>query len=322
MRRRDVLALAVAAASWPRLARSQSTSPNRVGVLWPGAAPPPTPRLESLALGLRSSGYAEGSNLAIDLRYSDRGTDALRQLAAEMSDRGAKVIATFGDLATRSAQEAAKQIPIVGITDDIIEANLVSSLAHPGRNTTGLTLMSTDLIAKRFEFLKLLLPKMSRVAAFWDPLAGTSQVTAAMSSAKALKLELMVAQVRSAGDLEAAFRVAKDGKAEALNVFSSPVLASLFRPIVGSAAQYQLPAIYQWKEHVEAGGLISYGPGLAAMWRHVGVLIAKILRGAVPADLPVEQPLKFELAINLTTAQALGLALPPEILIRADEVIE
>jgi putative ABC transport system substrate-binding protein len=167
-----------------------------------------------------------------------------------------------------------------------------------------------------------LLPGLSRVSAFWDASAGALQLKSAEETAQSLSLKLHIVEVRSRNDLSGALQTAISNRPDAFFLFSSPFLASLYRPIEDFAAAHRLPAIYQWKEHVLAGGLVSYGPTLGAVWRHAGVLVAKILNGANPAELPIEQPAKFELVINLKTANILGLIIPPVILVRADEVIE
>ena len=179
--------------------------------------------------------------------------------------------------------------------------------------------MSPELSAKRLEILQEMVPGMSRVATPWDPTTGASQVSLTEHAAQALHLPLQVYEVRRRDDLVGAFRKAQNGKADALNVFSSPFLASLYREIIDLSAEHRLPAIYQWKEHVDAGGLVSYGPSLAAMFRQTATIVVKILKGAKPADLPVEQPVKFELAVNARTAKSLGLGVPPSILVRADD---
>jgi len=232
------------------------------------------------------------------------------------------VITTFGDLAPKIAAQATTTIPIVAISDDVIGAGLVASLSRPERNITGLTIMSPELSAKRLEVLQEIVPRMSRVAALWDPTTGASQVAVTERAAKSLNLNLQVLEVRRREDVVTAFRAARDDRADAINVFSSPFLASLFREIIVRSAEYKLPAIYQWKEHVEAGGLVSFGPSLAAMFRQTATIVVKILKGTKPADVPVEQPNKFELAVNARTAHALGLVIPPSILVRADDLIE
>src|SRR5262249_3047585 len=324
MKRREFIAiLGGAAAAWPGAAIGQPAGRiSRIGVLWPGASPPAPPRMESFRQALRQLGFVEGQNLAIELRYAQGGLQQLPDLAAELVRLKVDIITTFGDLTPRIAQQATQTIPIVAIGDDILGAGIITSLSRPGGNTTGLTILAPELSAKRLEVLQAMVPGMSRVAALWDPTTGTSQVATTENAARSLKLKLQVLEVHRADDLAGAFQAARNAQAEALNVFSSPVLASLPREIIGFAAEFRLPAIYQWREHVEAGGLVSYGPGLAAMWRQSGVIVARILKGAMPADLPVEQPTKFELVVNGKTAQSLGLAISPSLLVRADEVIE
>ena len=286
MRRREFIALVGGAAAWPGAARGQPVKMARVAVIWPVASAPQPPRMESFSQGLRGSGYAQGTNLSIELHYSDKGVQSLRDLALEAINRDTHVIATFGDLATRAAQDTTKAIPIVATADDIIGAKLVSSLSRPEGNTTGLTLLSADMIVKRLEVLKQLLPGLSRVSAFWDASAGELQLKSAQETARSLNVELHIIEVRSRGDLEPALQTALSGRPEGLYQFCSRFLASLYRAIVNFAAARQLPAVYQWKDHVLAGGLISYGLSQAAVWRHAGVLVAKILNGAKPQDMP------------------------------------
>jgi putative ABC transport system substrate-binding protein len=270
--------------------------------------------------GLREFGYVEGQNIAIDLRYAEAG-ERLRALASELVQANVAVIATFGDLAPTAAQQATSAIPIVALADDFVGAKLVPNLARPGGNLTGVTILSPELSAKRLAVLKELMPKLSRVAALWDP-ANPSQKLATEKAARALSIKLLVLEVRKGDDLAEVFRAAKIGRAEALNVFASPLLSSLQQSIMDLAAHHRLPAIYQWKEHAEAGGLVSYGPSLAAMWRQTAVVVAKILNGAVPATLPIEQPTRFELVVNLKTAKHLGLTISPAFRLRADDLIE
>jgi putative tryptophan/tyrosine transport system substrate-binding protein len=323
MRRRDFISLVGGAAALPLAARAQQPGDSaRVGLLWPGDAPPVSPRMESFRQGLRTLGFVDGQNIAIELRYAQGGPKQLPELAAELVRLKVDVIYTAGDFAPRVAQQATETIPIVVISDDILGAGVVASLSRPGGNTTGLTILSPELSAKRLEVLRDIIPGLSRVTALWDPTTGASQVTMTESAAQSLNLKLQVLEVRRREDVAAVVRAARDSQAEALNVFSSPFLAALHREIIAFAAEYRLPAIYQWREHAEAGGLVSYGPSLAAMWRQSAIIVAKVLKGAKPADLPVEQPAKLELVVNAKTAQALGLTIPPSILLRADEVIE
>jgi putative ABC transport system substrate-binding protein len=322
-RREFILLLGGAAAMWPLAARAQQAGNSAtIGLLWPGDAPPASPRMEAFRQGLRALGLIDGQNVTIELRYSQKGPQHLAELAAELIRSKVDVIFTSGDLAPKVAQQATETVPIVAISDDILGAGVIASLSRPGRNTTGLTILSPELSAKRLEVLRDIIPGLSQVTALWDPTTGASQVTMTTSAALSLNLKLQVLEVRRREDVAGAVRAARNSQADALNVFSSPFLASLHREIIAFAAEYRLPAIYQWKEHVEAGGLVSYGPNLAAIWRQSAIIVAKVLKGIKPAELPVEQPTKFELVINLGTAKSLDLSIPPSVLLRADEVIE
>ena len=323
IRRRDFITLLGGATVWPFAGRAEQTG-NRasIGLLWPGDALPASPRMESFRLGLRESGFVEGQNVVITIRHPQRDPQQLPELAAELVRLKVDVILSNGDFAPRVAQQATKTIPIVAISDDVIGAGIIASLSRPGGNTTGLTILSPELSAKRLELLKEIVPGLTRVTALWDPTAVASQLLMAENAARSLGINLHVSELRSRDDVADAVRAARDSQAQGLNVLSSPFLASLSREIIGLAAEYRLPAIYQWREQAEAGGLISYGPSLAAMWRQAAMIVARVLNGANPADLPVEQPTKFELVVNARTARSLGLSIPTSVLLRADEVIE
>jgi ABC-type uncharacterized transport system substrate-binding protein len=323
MRRREFITLlGGTAVAWPLAARAQQASTAKVGLLWPGAGPPVSPRMESFREGLRRAGYVEGQNVTIELRYTQAGQEQLADHAADLVRANVDVIATFGDGPTKIAQGASSTIPIVTIGDDLLGSGLIGSLSRPGGNTTGISIIAAELSAKRLELLSTIVPGLSRVAGLWDPTTGPSQVAMSENAARTMKLKLQILDVAHRDDLDAAFRAARDGQAQAVNVFSSPFLASLYREIIDRAAEYRFPTIYQWREHAEAGGLMSYGPSLPAMWEQDGAMVARVLKGAKPSDLPVEQPTKFELVINLKTAKALGLTISRDFLLIADEVIE
>src|SRR5436305_14682239 len=292
-RRAFISLLGSAAAAWPLAARAQQGGTPTIGLLWPADAPPVFPRMESFRQGLRASGLVEGQNVALELRYPQRGSQQLPELAAELVRLKVDAIFTGGDLAAGVAQQATSTIPIVTITDDIIGAGLIASLSRPGGNVTGVTILAPELSAKRLEVLRDIIPGLSRVTALHDPTNGTSQVTMAESAARALNVKLQVLDIKSRDDVARATRAARDTQAQALNVFFSPLLSSLHREIITLAAEYGLPAIYQWKEHVEAGGLVSYGLNLAAMWWLSAVIICKVIKGAKPADVPGVQPSKY-----------------------------
>ena len=323
MRRREFIALLGGiAGSWSLPVRAQQASTATVGLLWPGAGPPVSPRLESFREGLRRSGFVEDQNVAIDLRYVQAGQQTLADHAADLVRAKVAVIATFGDSATKIAQQATSTIPIVSLADDLLGSGLIGSLSRPGAHTTGITILAPELSAKRLELLSTIVPGLARVAGLWDPTTGGSQVAMSENAARTMKLKLQILEVTQRDDLDGVFRAARDAQAQAVNVFSSPFLASLYLEIINRAAEYRLPTIYQWREHAEAGGLISYGPSLPVMWEQDGALVAKVLKGAEPSGLPVEQPTKFELVINLKTARALGLTVSNQMQLLADEVIE
>jgi len=322
-RREFIMLLGAGAAAWPLAARSQQTSTAKIGLLWPGAGPPISPRMESFREGLRRSGYVEGQNVTIELRYAQAEQERLAAHAADLVRANVDVIATFGDGGTKIAQGVTSTIPIVTIGDDLLGSGLIGSLSRPGGNTTGISIIAAELSAKRLELLSTIVPGLSRVVCLWDPTSGPSQVALTENAARTMKLKLQILEVKHRDDLDGVFRAARDGRAQAVNVFSSPFLASLvYREIIDRAAEYRLPAIYQWREHAEAGGLMSYGPSLPAMWEQDGAMVARILKGAKPSDIPVEQPTKFELIVNLKTAKALGLTISRDFLLIADEVIE
>jgi putative ABC transport system substrate-binding protein len=314
------LAGALAAPVGVRAQGDRGAATWRVGVLWPGAAPPQPPRLEAFREGLREAGFPDGANVAVEVRHGETA-ERLRVLAAELRRLKVNVIAAIGDLAPRIAHDGATATPIVALADDIMATGLIASLGRPGGVTTGISILSPELSAKRLELLKEIVPHVSRVAALWDP-ATPSQRRTIEEAARSLKIRLQLLELRGEADVAAAFRAAKHERAEAVNVLASPMLSALYRVIIERAASSRLPVIYQWKEHAEAGGLVSYGPSVAAMWRQTAHIVGKVLKGSKPAELAVEQPTKFELVINAKTAKALGLTIPPSLLARADQVIE
>ena len=269
----------------------------------------------------------EGQNIVIEYRYAEGRDDRLAALVAELVRLKMDVIvATGGTAATRAVQHATRTIPILmaGASDPVRDG-LVASLTHPGGNTTGLSNLSAELPGKRLEILKETVPQSARVAVLANP--GTPNYASAMhtltGAAEALGLHLHVVELRSPDELDAAFAAKTRAGADALFVQGEPLLLDGLRGrIVDLAATSRLPAMYSWRMYVEAGGLMAYGPSLPDMHRRAAVYVDKILKGAKPADLPVEQPTKFELVINLKTAQALGLTIPPTVLFLADEVLQ
>lgn len=244
MRRREFIRLfGAGAAAWPLAARAQQANIAKVGLLWPGAGPPVSPRMESFREGLRRSGYVEGQNVTIELRYTQAGQEQLADHAADLVRANVDVIATFGDGPTKIAQAASSTIPIVTIGDDPLGSGLIGSLSRPGGNTTGISIIAAELSAKRLELLSTVVPGLSRVVSLWDPSSGPSQVAMSENAARTMKLKLQILEVQHRDDLDGAFRAARDRQAQAVNVFSSPFLASLYREIIDRAAEYRLPAI-------------------------------------------------------------------------------
>jgi len=323
MRRREFTILIGGAALCPLMARAQySGATPIVGFLWPGMTPPQPPRMASFSEGLKESGYVVGKNVLVEVRYGAKDGQEFSGLIAELVRLKVALILTVGDYGPKTVQDISNTVPIVAISDDLLGSGLITSLSRPGGNTTGLTIQSPELSAKRLELLTHILPGISRVAAIWDPTTGASQVSMTEQAARALKIKIQLLEVRRGEDVAGAFRAAKAEKAQALNVFASPFLSSISQEIIDGAAENRLPAIYQWREHAEGGGLLSYGPSLASLYRQAASIAAKILRGAKPSDLPVEQPTKFELVVNAKTAASLGIVVPQDLLLRSDLVID
>ncbi len=299
---------------------------SRIGFLSAGSPAADAARTEAFRQGLRELGYVEGQNLVIAWRYAEGQLEQLPALAAEFVRLKMDVIVTAAPSSTRAAKAATATIPIVmgGIGGDPVAAGFVASLARPGGNVTGLTALAQELSGKQLELLKELLPQLSQVAVLGtSTLPGHTQVFKELErAAEALKVQLRYLDVRSPQDIATAFREAHTKHADAVVVLASPILESHRTQIAELAAQYRLPTIYPFPEFIEAGGLVSYGVSIADLYRRASTYVDKILKGAKPADLPVEQPMKFELVINLKTAQALGLTIPSTLLFQADKVIK
>ncbi len=275
--------------------------------------------------GLRELGYTEGENIAILHRSSEGISERLPDLAAELVRLKADVIVAATTPAIHAAQQATRTIPIVmAVSHDPVETGFVASLARPGGNITGLSFQSPESSAKQLELLKGAVPRVSRVAVLWNapgPI-GARMLTETGRAAQSLGVQLQSLEVRDSGDLGKAFQAATRRRAGALLVLAGPVLFTHRKRIVELAAESRLPAMYGITEYAKDGGLMAYAPNLLNMYRRAATFVDKILKGAKPADLPVEQPTRFELVINLKTAKALGLTIPPSILIRADHVIQ
>ncbi len=295
----------------------------RIGYL--SIASGPSPRTEALRQGLRELGYIEGKNITIEYRFAQEKVDRLRALATELVDLKVDLIVTGGPTATRAAQQATRTLPVVmAWGGDPIEAKFVAGLAQPGGNITGLTSMATELGSKRLGLLKEAVPHMSRVAVLWNPIHSEASASfrETEGAIRALGLSLESLEVRSVADLEGAFRRAVARRADALTVLLDPVTLLHPAQIVELAARSKIPAIFYERRFATAGGLMAYGPQDDDLHRRAATYVDKILKGAKPATLPIEQPTKFELIINLKTAKILGLTIPQSLLARADEIIQ
>ena len=296
----------------------------RIGYLAPSLSPEALRLIEAFRQGLREHGYVEGQNVALELRSADGRVDRFPALAAELVALKVDVIVAGATPAVLPAKQATGTIPIVfPVHTDPIGAGLVATLGRPGGNVTGLSFSSEDLTGKRVQLLKEVVPGVSRIAVLWKSpnAAAMVQLRAVEVAAQALAVSVQLLEVRGAEDLESAFEAARTGRSGALLVVDDPFTFLLRKRIVELAAESRLPGMYGPREFAVDGGLIAYGANLEDMFRRAATYVAKILEGAKPADLPVEQPTKFDLVINLKTAKALGLTIPQSFMARADEVI-
>jgi len=296
----------------------------RIGFLL-GSSPGPDPRLEAFRQGLRDNGYIEGKNIAVEYRFAEGQEDRLPKLVAELvGPLKVEIIVTDGTNVTRAAKNATTTIPIVMASDgNPIGNGFIASLAHPGGNITGLTNLLTGLSGKRLELLKEAIPDISRVGVIWNPEnpSSTTSFKETQVAAQALALQLQSLEVRAPNDFEGAFQAATKRQVSALSVVSDSLMFTNRRRFLELAAKYRLPTMHTQSLWVEAGGLMSYGTYFPDLYRRAATYVDKILKGTKPADLPVEQPTKFELIINLKTAKQIGLSIPPNLLARADRVI-
>jgi putative ABC transport system substrate-binding protein len=321
MRRRDFIALIGGAVAWPFAARAQQrpTKISRIGII------DDAPIWDHFRRGLNELGYVEGRDIAIEYRSARGQPDQLAAVAGDLARLSVDVLVTSGSAATHAAQQATTMIPIVMIAiGDPIRAGFVRSLAHPVGNITGNTILGTEMAAKRVQLLKEFIPSVSRVAFLWNPnnpshLAYLDEWRAV---APKLGVEALLVELQRSDQLEPTFAAMMRERPDALSMTADPFHLSHIGWIIDFVAKNRLPAIYVVKENVVAGGLMSYGPSLPDLYRRAAGYVHKILQGTKPADLPVEQPVTFELAVNLKTANALGLTVPPTLLATADEVIE
>jgi len=332
MRRRDFIAVVSGAVAWPLAARAQqATKIPRIGILSPSRSEDASPNrvtLQAFVAGMREFGYVDGQNIAIERELSEASADQLREAAAELVKHNVDVIVTLSTTAARPAKQATSLIPIVAIgMADPVADELVASLARPGANVTGTTFLGPQLVTKRLQLLSEIVPQHARVAVLWHPRAYGDRtmegmVKEAEDAAQTLGMQLQFVPANSTDEIAGKFSNITRDRADALCVFPSPMLFGEYGRIVDIVAVKRLPTIYAAREGVELGGLMSYGANLADLARQTASYVDKILKGAKPAELPVQQPTKFELVINLKAAKALGLPITRDFLLIADEVIE
>jgi putative tryptophan/tyrosine transport system substrate-binding protein len=325
-RRQFITLLGGAATAWPLAARAQQPAMPVVGVL--DARSPSTTEnsLRAFREGLKDTGYIAGENVALEYRWAEDQIDRLPALAADLVQRRATVIAAISPTTALAAKAAIATIPIVFIVnEDPVRLGLVASLARPGGNLTGINILTGEVTAKRLDLLRELMPSATRVGVLVNPVNVTNTETTLREMAAAARtsgLQIKVLNASTSREIEAAFASLLHERPDALFVGAEPYFYSRRVQLAVLAASHRLPAIYAQRDFVEAGGLMSYGTNIAAAFRQIGVYAGRILKGTKPADLPVVQASKFELVINLPTARALGLEVPPMLLARADEVIE
>ena len=320
-RRKLIVGLGAGALAAPIGSFAQAAKGPRIGILFVGSRN--QPHLESFKRGLGERGYTEGKNVTIEYRYAEGKEDRLPVLAAELVRLKVDVIVVTADNSADAAQKATRTIPIVVTTGDPVAYGLADSFAKPGGNVTGLSVVLAELSAKRVEILKDAVPRMTRLATLSD---GSQRLPTVLNetriAARALGLQLDSFAIRTSQDIEKAFVNISKVRSSALLVILSPFVTLHSKQIVDSALKQRLPGIYPTRQFAEEGGLMAYGPLIGDLYYRAANYVDKILKGAKPADLPVEQPTRFELVINLKTAKAIGVMFPQSILVRADKVIE
>jgi putative tryptophan/tyrosine transport system substrate-binding protein len=321
-----LIALLLTALLGPAAAQSPAKVP-RVGYISPGSSSDPARlrRFEAFRQGLRELGYIEGQTIILEPRWAEGKYDQYPALAADLVRLKVDAIVASGGAATKAAQQATRTIPIImSIVIDPVGSGLVSSLAHPGGNLTGTSMMATDLVGKQFEVLKEIVPTVSRLALLWNPAnpGGAPQLREAEAVARALGMGLQTLEARNPQEIDSAFAAMTKERPGALVVLVDAFFTNQVRQIADLATKGRLPSIYGQREYAEAGGLMVYSSNPFDMERRTATFVDKILKGAKPADLPIEQPTKFELLINLRTAKAIGVTIPPSLLQRADQIID
>jgi putative ABC transport system substrate-binding protein len=326
--KRKITVFTLCAMLFALCASAEAQQPRKipqVGFLSMGSVASMANRVDAFRRGLREQGYIEGQNIHVEYRYAEGDQNRLREFAAELVNLKVDVIVTGGTISTRSAKQATNTIPIIMAYDsNPVDSGIIASLARPGGNITGLASLTTDLSGKRLELLKQAVPKLSRVEVFLNP-SDPSAATAAKeleTVAKGLGVTVYPFEIRSAADIDKGFQAAMKIHAGALMAISDPITFTHRKRFADLAMKNRLPSIHAQIQFIDAGALMVYGPDESDMYRRTAKFVDKILKGAKPADLPVEQPTKFELVINLKTAKILGLTIPESFLLRADKVIE
>jgi putative ABC transport system substrate-binding protein len=326
MKRREFITLLGGAATWPLAARAQQAAMPVIGFLNPTSPEALAEPMRGLRQGLKEAGYVESENVTIEYRWAENQVERLPALAAELVRRRvAAIVATGGVVSASAAKAATKTIPIVfNVADDPVRLGLVASLARPGDNVTGVSILAAELASKRLELLHELVPGAVRVAVFANPSNPAADVTlsALEAAARAMGLQIQLLNASTSREIDAAFATFVSERPDALFVTGEPFFNSRRVQLVLLAAVRRVPATFALRDFAEAGGLMSYGASLRDAYRQVGIYVGRILKGAKPADLPVVQSSKFELVINHQTARILGLTVPPSLLATADEVIE
>jgi putative ABC transport system substrate-binding protein len=326
MRRREFLAVLGGVALWPVSVRAQQTSEGvpKIGFVYPGSKEAVASRIEAIMSGLRVSGYAAPAQVELVARIADGDPTRIAPFVEEIIAKNVNLIIANGPPVLHVARSATRTIPIVALDleTDPVASGVATSLGRPGGNITGVFLDFPDFTTKWIELLVENDPKLSRLAVLWDPVTGSVQIESVKKVAESLKIQLVTLEIRRPSDFEAAFSAAIQRGAGAMVLLSSPLISANVRILADLSVRHRLPAITLFPDFARAGGFMAYGPNLLGLYRRVGVLAGKVLRGANPAELPIERPTKFELVLNLRTADSLGLSIPASLLLRADEVIE
>jgi putative ABC transport system substrate-binding protein len=323
MRRREFIGLVAGAGAWPLAARAQQKPVPVIGYLHFDKAG--SPLQQAFLEGLKDTGFVAGQNVAIEYRWAEGRYDRSPAMAADLVSRKVDVIAAFGPPLARAAKDATSTIPVVfEVGNDAVEAGLVQSISRPGGNVTGVNVLFTEITPKLLELICEIVPGIRIVGLLVNPNSPTAAPTIvkAEEAARAKGIQLVIVRASTESEIDAAFATLIASQAQAFIVGADPFLGTQDQHLVAQAAQRKLPAIYFSGRYTQAGGLASYGANLAAVYRRTGEYVGKILKGEKPANLPVEQPTRFDLSINLKTARTLGLNIPPSLLGRADEVIE